>query len=292
VKTLYERMATIEPEATTLLAGATVIRADNVAGYYADYQGDFFDDLQGFPHVVPPFAKTWIEYRLPAMLVGRHSAEIGLLATTADFRKQQPDSAQVAAHLERFPGTRWLTTYHAAYLVAGKPVGHPLTHGWIVGVQEGGNVSVADGKPFVFYSTTDPDERANVLDRPELIPNPVLHIALLALSFMHCKNVLLEAVDPKPRQPGKRNRHPGPGITYHTIKIRPTTRYEHGGERGQALPPSLHIRRGHFKTYTDAAPLLGKHVGTYWWEAAAVGKSDRRVDKTYDVYTPNAQAPD
>lgn len=23
--------------------------------------------------------------------------------------------------------------------------------------------------------------------------------------------------------------------------------------------------KGHYKTYTADAPLMGKHVGTYWW---------------------------
>ena len=28
---------------------------------------------------------------------------------------------------------------------------------------------------------------------------------------------------------------------------------------------ALHICRGHFKTFTDIAPLFGKLRGTYWW---------------------------
>ena len=43
-------------------------------------------------------------------------------------------------------------------------------------------------------------------------------------------------------------------------------------------------QRGHFKTYTDAAPLFGQFVGTYWWEQSIAGKkSNRVVVKDYEM---------
>jgi hypothetical protein len=35
-----------------------------------------------------------------------------------------------------------------------------------------------------------------------------------------------------------------------------------------------YLARGHFKTYTPDAPLLGRHVGTYWWEPQVRGRKE------------------
>ena len=50
------------------------------------------------------------------------------------------------------------------------------------------------------------------------------------------------------------------------------------------LKKALHICRGHFKTYTGKAPLLGKHTGTYWWNDCVLGSEDVGVRvKDYTV---------
>lgn len=47
-----------------------------------------------------------------------------------------------------------------------------------------------------------------------------------------------------------------------------------------------HLARGHFKTFTEDAPLLGKHVGTYWWGRQLRGQEGRGViEKTYTLKT-------
>lgn len=40
--------------------------------------------------------------------------------------------------------------------------------------------------------------------------------------------------------------------------------------------------RGRFKTFTEDAPLLGKHMGTYWWGWQVRGQEGSGVmEKTY-----------
>ena len=46
----------------------------------------------------------------------------------------------------------------------------------------------------------------------------------------------------------------------------------------------MHLCRGHFKTFSEEAPLFGKFTGTYWWEPQLRGDASRgRLDKEYRV---------
>lgn len=36
---------------------------------------------------------------------------------------------------------------------------------------------------------------------------------------------------------------------------------------------------GHYKTYTEDAPLMGKHVGVYWWSGDGAAK--KRIRRGY-----------
>jgi hypothetical protein len=57
-----------------------------------------------------------------------------------------------------------------------------------------------------------------------------------------------------------------------------------GGAQTNGLRSALHICRGHFKSYTEDAPLFGKHTGTYWWADRVRGDRSRgRVEKDYAV---------
>lgn len=41
---------------------------------------------------------------------------------------------------------------------------------------------------------------------------------------------------------------------------------------------ALHRVRGHFKTFTADRPLLGQHVGTYWWGWQIRGKAENGIN--------------
>ena len=74
-------------------------------------------------------------------------------------------------------------------------------------------------------------------------------------------------------------------LSYHTIVL--PKRPGEGGEGG-GMPTGrtrLHMVRGHFATYTGAAPLFGKYTGTFWrpWRLAGnpeagVIETDYRLD--------------
>jgi len=111
--------------------------------------------------------------------------------------------------------------------------------------------------------------------------------ALLAISFMHCKNVDVVQVDPPAKLSRKAARQRGNPLTsYYVLDIQPMRRVldSEGEAQAKGLRHALHICRGHFKTFTEEAPLFGRHVGTYWWEAQARGTTESGViDKDYRV---------
>ena len=96
--------------------------------------------------------------------------------------------------------------------------------------------------------------------------NQLLGPALLAISFMHCKNVDVRPINP-PERLSKRHAHEHcrPLTRYHVLNVEPMRRAltSEGDAQTMGLRHAMHICRGHFKTYTEDAPLFGKHTGTY-----------------------------
>lgn len=65
---------------------------------------------------------------------------------------------------------------------------------------------------------------------------------------------------------------PGPKVKSQNMNTSSSYRY------------ALHLTRGHFKTYDESNKLLGKHVGTYWWEPQIRGSKDKGIiSKDYRV---------
>jgi hypothetical protein len=108
-----------------------------------------------------------------------------------------------------------------------------------------------------------------------------------AIGLMNCKNVSLQEISREPITTKKQRRARNPGLRYNTIVLpngQTTMRRPSDGNGERDVMP-LHQVRGHFKTYTKDAPLLGQHTGTYWWEWQVRGnkangevKSDYRIE--------------
>lgn len=111
---------------------------------------------------------------------------------------------------------------------------------------------------------------------------------LVGLGFMNCKNVGLQRVERPVKQPRKARRQRPPKVDYHTIVLpRPKGAPSGNGSANKTGEIPLHHVRGHFKTYTPQAPLLGKHVGTYWWSHYVAGNPERgEVISDYRIKEP------
>ncbi|MET4144332.1 hypothetical protein [Arthrobacter sp. UYCo732] len=108
----------------------------------------------------------------------------------------------------------------------------------------------------------------------------VMNRVLFCLALMNCRNVSL-------RERGSRNGAGSApsGDAFHEVVIDGNIRGSGAtvGEAGDGTG-RRHLARGHFKTFTDDAPLLGKHVGTYWWGWQVRGQESRgTVEKVYTL---------
>jgi hypothetical protein len=112
----------------------------------------------------------------------------------------------------------------------------------------------------------------------------VRSVALLALNFLHCKNVV--PVENKlPRQLTRARKRKGKPYfeKFHTLAIEPVKKVlnDEGQAHTGGLSHALHICRGHFRTY-DGRGLFGKYKGTFWISPHVRGDvSVGKVDKNY-----------
>ncbi|MGY4103775.1 hypothetical protein ACW2Q0_30085 [Nocardia sp. R16R-3T] len=117
--------------------------------------------------------------------------------------------------------------------------------------------------------------------------------AFMAIAIMNCRNT--EVTEARDRSREARRPRPGGGrpfkpLTHHVINLpgrapRPGSGVKASMIGGGAAP--WHMVRGHFKTYTTEAPLMGKHVGTYWWQPTVRGDREHGVvQSSYRVIPP------
>lgn len=103
------------------------------------------------------------------------------------------------------------------------------------------------------------------------------NVVWMALQLINCRNVTTREVGSVFARSGLEKRRGKPVIKYHTIVLPGSSAgvKQRAAKKGDAL--ALHKVRGHFKTFTADRPLLGRHVGTYWWGWQVRGNPERGV---------------
>lgn len=128
-----------------------------------------------------------------------------------------------------------------------------------------------------------PDTEAAVVDfGGEAVQRIAVEPFMMALGLLNCRNVETKVVPYSGHQQKKLKRSGSPLITRRTLVIKPQgKRYEGSGE-STGRENRWHMCRGHFKTFTEAAPLFGRVTGTFWWQAQVRGSKSRgEVHKDY-----------
>lgn len=103
--------------------------------------------------------------------------------------------------------------------------------------------------------------------------------ALLALGLMNTKNIDLVPNTTSSISRKQQRRQRIPRFDYHVITL-PGSRSSSGSREWTTSvrgATAQHLVRGHFKTYTSGAPLMGKHTGTYWWSHSVRGNPENGV---------------
>ena len=250
------------------LEGAVVVSAEEVADHWATFP-DGTDTSDVVSTVAPPFERLFVEFQHRPNLLGLVSWGV-LLSGVRTEEGWHVDAALVG---------EWRK---------GEPVG-PINR-WLIPLDQNGRMRVGDQEGY-----------GSIFVRPIQIPdlpedaafglaNSLIRLlgpALFAVSLMHCKNVDVRSIEPPERLSRKHERKTGHPLTrYYVLDIQPMRGVldTEGEVRTKGLKHALHICRGHFKTFTEDAPLFGKRTGTYWWAEQARGKAEYGVvEKDYRI---------
>jgi hypothetical protein len=112
--------------------------------------------------------------------------------------------------------------------------------------------------------------------------------ALMGISFLHCKNIVIRSTEPSIKlQHARVRKGKLPLFTFKTLEIKPMTKIlrEEGESETKGLARALHICRGHFKDFQQGPGLGRGHAhGLYWWDSQVRGNREvGAVIKDYKV---------
>lgn len=302
---LYDRIVTagavppgrqILDEDQTILQdidGLEVVVLDNVADYYFQTYRPRTVCIRDFPNIAPPFDRFFMEFRVPptlSQLWNWGSDHCGVFFSVVGATDEWGAAAIEKAESLEVPldGAHWWTQGVAfAGRGAGRPIG-PVAIWWMTADRSGypiGLTGMLTGwGPRYFAEYQDQVQMLSDLTDSFLFP------CLLALSFMHCKNVVITDNQPSRADRRRAEHHGGrPVVTFKTLNIRPMqTILKHEGQiEHTGLKKALHICRGHFATYSEERPLFGRVSGTFWKPMHLRGSAkEGAVVKDYDVKPP------
>jgi hypothetical protein len=287
----YEALKAAEPRietdalevlSRTDLESAEIFAADDAGHYVAALPWDTsLNEIVG--PLVPPFPRTWVEFQgVPNQT---NALSWGIL-----FEDLVPVSS-VNFILPNFDVDEMGWAVRATLVCEwqrGHPVGPVIRAGIALGrdgswlpTREGKSVFRGELAKLPFHAPGD-EQFVN-----ELVCGPLIGPGLFAISLLHCKNVRVRNVTPPPKLAKKaQKKHGRPLVTYRVLEIDAMRRIldSEGEAQTKGLRHALHICRGHFKTFTEDAPLFGKHAGTYWWPAQVRGSSaEGIVEKDYRI---------
>lgn len=293
---------TFDAELKVALKSAELIICDNVSQYfYEDSTKEAWNLGRDYPNVAPPFSTMFLEWMPDWLRQSRHTRRLGFLVFSAKvigderaaWNLNRNESVQeVVGNILRatHEGERLKWVSMGALFIETYDKGIVPWSEIFWGVSESGRpVIPQEGLPIsphlddkVYFASSD-EEIKHVLHFSELM----LHVPFLALSFMHCKNVILREVTYSPKlQKARERRGKRPFITYRVIEVHPVRKIlESEGEAHKTgLKKALHICRGHFKDYTEGSGLFGKIHDIFWWDAHIRGNKQLGMSlKDYEV---------
>lgn len=254
---------------------------DNVAKYFYESEQDEWDIDKDFPNLAPPFENFFMEYKVPDFMRCQGTwgkvpktpgAQVGILFCSQKAKGNEYPFAWIYA-----------LTYFTSY---SDTVRHIPVATFLYVDKNGVPI-----KPLL----DSPSPIQHLFDKKDLSEQEIESIwtffvdpALLAISFLHCKNVKI-VPQGHGLYSGSRNRHK-PSIRYHVLEIDPmkeTLRTE-GKSDETGLKKAMHICRGHFKDYRDGRGLFGKFKDIYWWDSQVRGDIlEGLVTKNYQINQPN-----
>lgn len=256
-----------------------VLLIDNVSEYmYSGTDQEYWDLGKDFPNVAPPYPQFWAEHRTPRVIHSKEKGDTDIAALVPNGRVgvlvTAYDVGSVALETEIPQGARWVLLCELL-MDWGGACGKRYVDGTI------GTICIIV------------DAEGRVMERPfmrsycapehnDLMCHYMtwLHPTLLAVSFLHCKNVRVDehTVD-KPLAKKFRARHGVEPTGWKTLVIEPlkaVLRHE-GKADAQGLAKALHICRGHFRDYREGRGLFGKYHVLAWTPMTVRGTKGKQA---------------
>lgn len=295
MKTLYEEIMKLDfPEdkklIPELLDNSEIINIQNVADYFFEISNQETWALEkDFPNLAPPFENFWMEYAPTDFVNG----ELGKIKNNVPVKKVGILFAvKEISENEQISNEKWALNIVLFLKDTDNKIFQDIT--WVIAIDKLGKVTHINGK-LAFMLFLSPAlsihmgiDQSNVeekLEEGRYFMFPSIAPALLAVSFMHCKNVTVTANNPE-KQKGKRLSRNISRIKYHTLQIEPMKKIlrDEGDSENSGIKHALHICRGHFKDFSNGNGLFGKHQDMYWWNSQVRGSSKHGiVSKDYNV---------
>lgn len=282
------------------LRQALVFDIQNVADYYHSFPKDakIWHDTD-FPKIAPPFKSFFMEFEPRKSWqqgeVQGHS--IGFLCYAYDLQNHDPTPWK-PDQLSLYPSARWII--ESTMFVEDRKWKMRAWTRLVSAVQPNGDmVRAQSNDPRVHQNIRGAflpaflDGKENALSGfKDMVSGDIqlgYYPTLLALSFLHCKNVVVQTEEPNPQLSRIfQKKHGRPLVKFHVLNIEPmkTILKNEGQVEEVGLKRALHIVRGHFADYTEKG-LFGKHRGIYWFDQHARGSIEQGVVlKDYSVDKP------
>lgn len=259
---------------------------DNIVEYYNEHGQTEWDDAD-FPNVAPPFLNFMFKFIMPKYI-----------KVQATDRMIHP-----------FAGSQWMTVWNATETTV-KGI-----QGWFLKAVVSSDIDLdfaiqlfcdkygvlqpvlnLRGKQVSSMLSFDEYKKdMSVFERQGYIDacTTIMQPQLLALSFLHCKNVKTIEVNPNLSLPSRVRRHwekkgRKPLDNYNIINIYPMNTptnnpiHQETKDSTNNTPKALTICRGHFKDYRNGKGLFGKYHGIFWIESF-VKDAKKNIDVDYKI---------
>jgi len=265
----------VEDRVKETIPGIPVIKIDNVVKYFFEQKAN---DVASFrydclPCVKPPFSVFWIESKNP----GLDEVDVGEITSFGTLICPYATTSQGI-----------VKNRYCAYTIleSGTEITQ-MPFYWIFDIDD-------DGKLLALQIGADRSNSEEIIAEMQKEKRTIITLfwpALLAISFMHCKNVTVTEHNPPEKVQKKRQKGNKPPLTkYYTLDIESMKKVlkseGHSDEVG--LQRALHVCRGHFKDYSNGKGLFGKYKGLYWWDSNIRGIAEAgEIVKDYNVKSPD-----
>lgn len=280
MKTLFEDVyRTASDYHKSYMETAEVIYIQNVADYLYSLEKEYVDMVKDFPNVAPPFPCFWMEFSIPQRLYdGQTMRDIEWYGTRFGFLFTNEEIGE--------DDLFWEMRATGFVSPGGDAARHPGevmdSFRWEIEIDKDGKIRRdVFGVPSELSLTVE--EQMELESQAEAWSWNMLCPCLLAISFLHCKNVSIVSHEPPAKRSARRNR---PKIRFHTLHIEPIKRIlkTEGGAEETGIKHALHICRGHFKDFTKGKGLFGRYKEIYWWDSQVRGSGIKgAVLKDYEV---------